>query len=322
MSLAVRRLLVLTALGVVLLVGFSIYTDFAALGAALTRVAPGAVALALLGALVNYVLRFWRWQRYLRLVGAPVARGPSAWVFVAGFSMAVTPGKVGELFKAVLLEDVAGVPAARTAPVVVAERLTDLISLVLLALAGVAAYGVASSMVISATGVVLAGLLVLAWRRLAHACFDLLARPLPRLAPRLRAMYDTLAGLIRPAPLAWGTGLGALAWLAECLGFALIVRGFPGAHVDLGLATLIYAATTVAGALSFLPGGLLVTEASMTLLLVESARGLDEPTALAATLVTRLCTLWFAVSLGAIALASLRRRSSTRLPPSRTDDPI
>ena len=41
-----------------------------------------------------------------------------------------------------------------------------------------------------------------------------------------------------------------------------------GAEVSLGLATLIYAATTIAGALSFLPGGLVVTEASMVVLLV------------------------------------------------------
>jgi len=119
-----------------------------------------------------------------------------------------------------------------------------------------------------------------------------------------------LSGLVAPGPLVWGTGLGVLAWLCECLGFAIIVRGFPGAHVALGLATLIYAVTTVAGALSFLPGGLGVTEASMTLLLVSSGSGIDQPTAVAATILTRLCTLWFAVLLGLVALAFLRRRNN------------
>jgi uncharacterized membrane protein YbhN (UPF0104 family) len=313
MSPTVRRLLVLTALGVVLLAGFSLYTDFSKLGDALGQVAPGAVGLALLGAFMNYVLRFWRWQLYLRLVGQPVANGPSALVFVAGFSMAVTPGKVGELFKAVLLRDEAGVPVEKTAPVVVAERLTDLVSLVLLAVLGVAAYGVARSMVVSAAAVVLAGLVVIAWRPLAHFTFDLLEKigPLARVVPRARSMYETLADLVRPAPLVWATAIGAVAWMGECIGFALIVRGFPGASIDLGLATLIYAATTVAGALSFLPGGLLVTEASMTVLLVQAARGLDQPSALAATILTRLCTLWFAVLLGVFALAFLRRKKPT-----------
>jgi uncharacterized protein (TIRG00374 family) len=91
------------------------------------------------------------------------------------------------------------------------------------------------------------------------------------------------------------------------VGFALIVNGFPGADVPLGLAILIYAVTTLAGALSFLPGGLLVTEAGMTLFLVRSASGVERATAAAATILTRLATLWFAVALGLVALALYRR---------------
>jgi hypothetical protein len=42
-------------------------------------------------------------------------------------------------------------------------------------------------------------------------------------------------------------------------------------------------------------------------LLIHLARGVDEPIATAATLVTRLCTLWFAVAVGLVALALVRR---------------
>jgi hypothetical protein len=52
----------------------------------------------------------------------------------------------------------------------------------------------------------------------------------------------------------------------------------------------------------------LVTEAAMTLFLVETAVGFDEPTAVAATILTRLATLWFAVVLGMGALLRLRLR--------------
>jgi glycosyltransferase 2 family protein len=110
---------------------------------------------------------------------------------------------------------------------------------------------------------------------------------------------------VRPVHLVWATALGVVAWLCECLGFAIIIDAFPGAVVPLGLATLIYAATTVAGVVS--PGGLLVTESSMTLLLVTAGQGLDQTTAVAATILTRLCTLWFAVVLGLVALVWLRR---------------
>jgi uncharacterized protein (TIRG00374 family) len=101
------------------------------------------------------------------------------------------------------------------------------------------------------------------------------------------------------------------AWACECVGFYLICGGFSGAHVDLGLAMVIYAGTTIAGALSFLPGGLGVTEGMMTLALVRWR--LDRATAVAATLLTRLATLWFAVLLGVGFLTLARRRIRRRV---------
>jgi uncharacterized membrane protein YbhN (UPF0104 family) len=304
-----RRLLLVGLVAVAIFAGFSIYADVAKLGDRLSRLSPVAVVGALLLALGNYVIRFGRWQLYLRAVGVSAPRRTSLLVFVAGFAMSVTPGKLGELVKAVLLRDAAGAPVERTAPVVVAERVTDLVALVILGIVGVAAYGVARSMVVAAGVVTAVGLAFLSSRRLAGWLIGLVARipRVGRLAPRLYDAYRHLGALVRPRPLAWATLLGMAAWLCECIGFALICRGFPGADVPFGLATLIYAATTVAGALSFLPGGLLVTEASMTLLLVEWAHGLDRPAAVAATIVTRLCTLWFAVLLGLVAFAALRR---------------
>jgi uncharacterized protein (TIRG00374 family) len=261
-------------------------------------------------AIGNYVIRWVRWQLYLRDRDLHVPVGSSALVFVAGFALAVTPGKVGELVKAYLLRSMHGIPAVQTAPVVVAERVSDLVALLLLAVIGVAIYGVAVNVVIASAAVVLFGLLVLAWPRLAHGIIELASSPkkLRALRDPMRRLYDGVAALNRPSMLAWSTVVGAAAWMCECCGFWLVLRGFPGTHVPLGLATLIYAATTIAGALSFLPGGLGVTEGAMTILLVESARGVDNDTAVAAAILTRLATLWLAVGLGVIAMAFCRRR--------------
>ncbi|HUQ03099.1 MAG TPA: lysylphosphatidylglycerol synthase transmembrane domain-containing protein [Kofleriaceae bacterium] len=267
-------------------------------------------------AIGNYALRFARWQLYLRDREIRVPIGTSALVFVAGFAMAVTPGKLGELVKSYLLRQLAGIPVARSAAIVIAERVSDLLALLLLAAVGVAAYGIATEVAI-ATAVILAiAFVFLLWRRLGLATVDLVTRPrrLARLRRPLRETYDGLAALGRPTVLAWSTLLGAAAWACEGIGFALVVEAFPGAHVALGLAIFIYAATTIAGALSFLPGGLGVTEGAMTLLLVENAVNVDRGTATAATILTRLATLWFAVAIGMVALAWARRRAPVEVP--------
>jgi uncharacterized protein (TIRG00374 family) len=269
-----------------------------------------AFAAALGLALGNYAIRFLRWQLYLRRREVAVPTGSSALVFGAGLSLSITPAKLGELMKSYLLRELHGIPAVRTAPIVIAERVTDLIALLALAVFGVAGYGVASTLVIVAGGLIALGLVLLAWPRPTRWLLDVATRPrsLRRLREPLHEMYGGLASLCRPSTLVAATALAIPAWACECVGFALIVNAFPGAHVDLGLAIVIYAATTIAGALSFLPGGLGVTEGAMTMLLVSGAAHLDRATALDATLLTRLATLWFAVGLGLGCLAIARRR--------------
>jgi uncharacterized protein (TIRG00374 family) len=265
-------------------------------------------------ALGNYAIRCARWGLYLRRQAVRVPVRASALVFGAGLSLSITPGKVGDLIKSYLLRELHGVPATRTAPIVIAERVTDLIALLVLAVAGVAAYGVATTAAAAAGAMIAIGMVLLAWPRPTRALIDAAtrARRLRRLRAPLHDMYASLAGLCRPVTLAAATAIALPAWLCECAGFALIVNAFPGAHVELGLAVVIYAGTTIAGALSFLPGGLGVTEGAMAMWLVRGATHLDRGSAIDATLLTRLATLWFAVGLGVICLAVARRRIRAR----------
>lgn len=76
--------------------------------------------------------------------------------------------------------------------------------------------------------------------------------------------------------------------------------------ISLATGVGIYAIAVLAGALSFLPGGLGGTEAVMGVLLI--AFGADSATAVAITLLCRIATLWFAVALGGVAVGILSIR--------------
>ncbi len=312
-----RRTWLWIAIALVIGIGaLSMIGDVRHLGERLTGFQWSAFAAALGLALANYTMRFVRWELYLRRQSVRVPLASSAIVFGAGLSLSITPAKLGELVKSYLLREMHDIPAPRTAPIVVAERVTDLIALLLLAVIGVAAYGVDPTLVALAAIIIAIGLLLLAWPRPTRALIDLATRPAK--LRRLRApLHETLANLItlcRPVPLVISTLIAVPAWACECIGFAVICNAFPGVHVDLGLAIVIYAGTTIAGALSFLPGGLGVTEGAMTFALVSGAAHLDRASAVAATLLTRLATLWFAVALGVGFLAIARARISRRTP--------
>jgi len=302
----VNRLVMGLVLGLATWLGFGLYADFAKLGDSIKGFGWGVMVPVLGLSLVNYTLRWVRWNWFLGRVGVDVSRRLSIGVFLSGLAMSVTPGKLGEVIKVGLLKGAAGVPGTRVFPVVVTERLQDLF--VVLALAGIGSLSLGLHPEILIGGVFLTA-----------AFFVLLATgPGTRLVFRMagfllkRHVTPEHAGesarfqslLLRGWSMWGGMALGAGAWLSECLGLWLVVGAFPGGALGLVDAVFMYAIGTLAGALSFLPGGLVATEASLAGMLSPAVSGAlpDEASAIAATLLIRVATLWFAVAIGVIGL--------------------
>jgi len=140
-----------------------LYWRVGELGVALRgfRLAYLAPVLALV--LVNYGLRFARWHYYLRRCGARVPWRESAAVFLSGFALSITPARVGELLKCVLLRDEAGVKMSVSVPVVVADRVNDLVAICILVAAGMLRYSAARGASLLAIAAVAALVAVLAF---------------------------------------------------------------------------------------------------------------------------------------------------------------
>ena len=109
---------------------------FADLREALSRFPWWGVPVACGLASVNWLLRFVKWERYRQLLGVRITRRQSMLVYFSGFCLSITPGKMGEAYKSILIKRLDGSPISRTAMIVVAERLTDLLALVILMGAG------------------------------------------------------------------------------------------------------------------------------------------------------------------------------------------
>ena len=309
-----RKLLLSLLLGALLLVALALYGDVSRIGASMAGfrwlLLPAAMGLAL----VNFGLRFLKWHAYLACLGLRVGRADSLLVFLSGLMLSVTPGKVGELLKSALLKESHDIPVTTSAPVVFAERFTDLLAIIALALFGVASSGYGVGVLVTASAVTGAMVVYLASRRLSLATIRLVGRApvIGRFAPKLEELYESVARLVRPGPLLGTTLLSVVAWFSECLAFWVVLSGFGGVSCSLGQATFIYAFATLFGALTMLPGGLFATEGSMVGLLLHFAVISDKSVASAATLMIRFCTLWFAVLVGSLAFAAYRwRRRAT-----------
>lgn len=268
-------------------------------------------SLALALTLINYILRFFKWHYYLGQVGVrDFTLLESARLFLAGFPLAVTPGKVGEALKGVWLERETGLPVSKGISVVLAERVSDGLGVLALSTVGVIAYPRYWPGFTMVLGGLLMMIILIQVRPAALWLLDLGSRLplLRRISSGLRQFYEGSYTLFKPKALLVAVGLGTVSWLGEGIGFYYILKGLgiPGGWNTLSIAVFILAFSTVIGAVSTLPGGLGAAEASITGMLVLLL-GISKDTAAAATLLIRFATLWFAVFLGLIIWGVFRK---------------
>lgn len=278
---------------------------------------------ALAFASVSFGLRTLRWHFFLGIVGATPPLLTSLRTQLIGFSLTVTPGKVGELYKCYLMELRTGVPTARTAPIVLFEKMMDAAAFAGLAvLAAAVLPTMAESVSMGARTLLLLGAvavgigLALRWvspDRMVGVLLRLAGRS--RLGRRLASAaglalaggVDLLNGRVLTTNLVMSfaaracDGL-ALAWTAWAFGIDLPALA--------GIFTLNSAGAL--GGFSMLPGGIGVVEGSMSVALV--AFGASASAALATTFLARLLTfwVWVAIGLGLLLQTSLARDPEVR----------
>jgi uncharacterized membrane protein YbhN (UPF0104 family) len=315
MNRLLRRIVGAMLLGVLVYGAFVLYTGLHEIRTSLGRFAWSAFALALVLATTNYLLRFAKWQYYLsRLEVRGVGAVDSFLIFLSGFVLTITPGKLGEVFMSAVLAKTHGVPAERTAPIVVAERLTDAIGVIALIVVGSGAFAGGLSWAVAGLLAVGVGLLFIVWERPALALIGWCERRagfLGRVGPKLRVAFASLRVVAGPAALLWPTVLSVLAWGCEGVALYVLLLGF-GASVSLGVAVFFYSTATLAGALIPVPGGLGVAETMIREQLVRLGR-VPQGDATAAMILVRFATLWWAVLVGFAALGLLRLRHPEKL---------
>ncbi len=306
-SFLTKKFFLFLGLGLAVFLGLSLYGNWPLVVGAFEGFSYVTLPAILALAFLNYLSRFWRWGLYLNRVGISLPRRESFTIFMSGLAMTVTPGKMGELIKSVLLKERYEVPISRSAPVVLAERFTDLLAVYVLVLVGSASLAFGAKILWLGTTVLIAGLLPFISEGTFRFCLRLLER-IPwgsKLKGSIPEAFHTLHDLMGFKILFWASVIGLLAWFFECLAFALVFYGL-GWPVPLAKATFIYAFAALAGAVSMLPGGIGAAEASMTglLLLIQ----VPKAQAAAATILIRVCTIWFAVLLGYGFLRLFQRR--------------
>ena len=127
------RLLVGIAVSAVFVWATVSRVDLAAVGQALSKAAPLGVALVFVFAWLEIFVRAWRWQFLLSPLGRVSYRQALAYTCVGYFANTLLPMRLGEVARAYLAASALRLPRLATLGSIVVERLTDGITILVLA---------------------------------------------------------------------------------------------------------------------------------------------------------------------------------------------
>lgn len=251
--------------------------------------------------LFSYLIRFYRWQGYMQYLRHNIPRALHLSYYLAGFALTTTPGKAGETIRSIYLKPHAvGYPDSLAC--FFSERLLDVIVICFFATLGLIHFPEYQPFFFLISSVLMLFLLLIYSGRMT-SLFNYLQDKLPltvlnHILNQLKMLFHNAHRLLRASMLIKGVALGLCAWFIQGLAFyfMLSMLDYP---LDLTLSLAIFALSILAGAASFIPGGIGATEVVMGILLLAS--GSDQSLAVSVPILFRLSTLWFAVLVGLLA---------------------
>ncbi len=265
----------------------------------------GYLPLLLILSLGNYLLRFVKWQYYLKILKIVIPRKASFIIHMSGLGLSITPGKLGEVVKSYFLKKCFGHSVSKTAPVVLADRLTDMMALVIMTAAGAIGFSYGQKVIWIITILVVALFLAIVIKPIGEFVLALLSKVsiLNKYTSKMYDLYDSSYSLLAPKRVTIPLIISLISWSFEAIAFYFVFVSF---GLEGFLAPFfIYSFSTIVGAVSMLPGGLGATEGTISGLM--KLLDINLGVAALATIIIRATTLWFAVLVGLVFLIIAER---------------
>tara|TARA_Y100000996_G_C22502529_1_gene635031 strand:- start:93 stop:1046 length:954 start_codon:yes stop_codon:yes gene_type:complete len=260
---------------------------------------------------VGWLALYLRWVLLLKNYGYQFPHKKNFQIFLSGFPLSITPGKVGELLKCELLKENFEIPRKITAPIILVERLYNAVGIIIISIFGIWFFDFSGIVILITTCILISIFLVLRSKKFFLSVIKKTSKIkfLSRFSESFIDSYDVINKSIKPKIFITSSLLSASYWILESLAVYFILLSFGINLLEITDVILTYTTSIILGVASFVPGGIGVSESTLIGLL--TINGLVFSTAVSLTIFIRIFTLWYAVLVGLIALKFTGIFSST-----------
>jgi len=259
---------------------------------------------------VSICLKSERQRFLLRTVSANISAKNSFVIFNAGQSLLVTPGSIGNVIKSKFLKDKFGIPYSKTAPLILVERYYDMLGIIsIISLFLIFRFDeVLVFPIIILTGVIFFVSFAIRNKTIFQKITSFMKKipKLDKFADSVLESHNTISSFTSKKSLSLMWPYSIVCWIFDALAVYFCFLSFD-LTFDFLDTTLISLTSLILGTLSFLPGGIGITEGSMIGLIIKHDVNLSIATAL--VMYVRLNTTWFSTFLGFLSTKMILKKN-------------
>ena len=297
-----KKIFVFLIISIIVYASFLILSDFNKLADKITDFKIEYLPLILILVPLGWLALYARWVFLLRNLNYILPHKQNFKIFLSGFALSVTPGKVGELLKCQLLKDSFDVPKKITAPVILIERFYNAIGIVIISIFGIWFFDFSGIVILITACILVITFILLRSKKLFSSLIQKTSKIkfLSKFSNSFADSYDVINLSIKPKIFIVSSLFSASYWILESISVYYILESFGINFIDLYRVIITYTTSIILGVASFVPAGIGVSEGTLIGLL--SIQGLTISSAISLTIFVRVFTLWYSVLVGFIAL--------------------
>ena len=295
-----RNFLLVVVSIIVLYIVFLVVSDFSVIREKIFDFNTDYLPIILLLAPLSWVIIFFRWHLLLKNSNITVPKKENFKIYMAGFAMSVTPGKVGELIKSQFLKSKYGIPRKNTIPIILSEYFYNIIGILAVSILGVYYFEFSLYVIIFTSGLIITALTIISSETFFKKFINLISKRnfLKKYVSSLSDSHIILKKSTRGKIFIISSALTVAFWLTEALIVYFVFLSFNILNFEFFKIVAIYTTSLILGIVSFLPMGVGVVEGSLAGFL--SYEGVDISIALTLVILIRIFTRWYGVIVGLV----------------------
>ena len=243
-----------------------------------------------------------KWHFLLKNSEINIPLTKSIAVFFSGAAFDITPGQIGALIKSQLLKTSSNISRTKTVPIVIVEKIYDLIGAILASVIGIIILGMEFYLIIIAISSLAIIFFFMYHKPASELFFDRISKLkfFSKYVENISEFNEVIKKSTNVKVATICILLALTYWFMVSAAAYYTLIAFDVNILDYLKVLAIYTTSSLLGAISFIPGGIGVTEGSIAGLF--TLNGIDVSTALILSVMIRVLILWFSVCVGFIAL--------------------